>query len=93
MVIVFVLLVFTLLVQLVKGSVVFEVEHKFKGIGKRSPLSALKAHDTHRHARILSAVDLPLGGNGRPSDAALVFLPPSLSLDYYFKQLYVFYVV
>ncbi|KAM7494416.1 hypothetical protein LguiB_029025 [Lonicera macranthoides] len=70
---VFLVIVFDLLVQLVKGSVVFEVEHKFKGIGKRSSLSALRAHDTHRHARILSAVDLPLGGNGRPSDAALYF--------------------
>lgn len=57
----------------VSANYVFPVEHKFKG--KSRSLSALRAHDTHRHGRILSAsaVDMQLGGNGLPSSAGLVF--------------------
>lgn len=57
---------------IVSGNAVFRVQHKFKGRGKS--LDALRAHDTRRHGRILSAVDLPLGGNGHPSEAGSVFL-------------------
>ena len=59
------------------ANVVFKVKHKF-GAGERN-LAALKAHDDRRHGRSLAAVDLPLGGNGRPTDTAL-FLSLSLSL-------------
>lgn len=59
------------------NNVVFEVEHKFKGRrhgsgGRGSFLTSLKAHDSHRHGRMLAALDMPLGGNGSPTDAALV---------------------
>ena len=59
------------------ANVVFKVKHKF-GAGERN-LAALKAHDDRRHGRSLAAVDLPLGGNGSPTDTALV-LSLSLSL-------------
>ncbi|XP_050138262.1 aspartic proteinase 36-like [Malus sylvestris] len=55
---------------------VFSVSHKFNGRDGRS-LSELKAHDSRRHGRILagsaSAVDVQLGGNGRPSGTGLYF--------------------
>ncbi|KAJ7973640.1 Aspartic proteinase-like protein 2 [Quillaja saponaria] len=53
------------------GNLVFPVHHKFKGLQKS--LSALKAHDIQRRGRILSAVDLNLGGNGHPSETGLYF--------------------
>ena len=50
---------------------VINVNYKFAGM-ERS-LSALKAHDTLRHLRILAAgVDLPLGGTGRPDSVGFV---------------------
>ena len=58
--------------MIVSGNAVFRVQHKFKG--REKSLQALRAHDTHRHGRILSAVDLPLGGNGHPSEAGSVLL-------------------
>ncbi|GFZ11298.1 eukaryotic aspartyl protease family protein [Actinidia rufa] len=58
------------------ANVVFKVKHKF-GAGERN-LAALKAHDDRRHGRSLAAVDLPLGGNGSPTDTALAI---SLSLS------------
>ncbi|OMO61968.1 Peptidase A1 [Corchorus olitorius] len=53
----------------------FDVKRKFSG--KANNLSALKAHDYRRHDRLLSAVnvDLPIGGNGHPTETGLVFLP------------------
>ena len=68
------------------GSVVtFDVKHKFAGKGKN--LSALRAHDIRRRGRLLSTVDvdLPLGGNGHPSETGLVF-----SFLIYFLCLYFF---
>ncbi|KAL5567044.1 hypothetical protein UlMin_030208 [Ulmus minor] len=59
------------LVSNVSGNFVFPVEHKFKG--KERSLSAFKAHDVRRHRRILSAVDLELGGNGLPSETGLYY--------------------
>lgn len=57
----------------VKGNVVFKVQHKFGGRGKGvEALRALKAHDSGRHGRLLSAVDFQLGGNGKPTDAAYI---------------------
>lgn len=71
------LLVLVLVVNIVKGdnNVVFNVKHKYGGRGG-SVLNELKAHDSRRHGRMLAAVDFQLGGNGQPTDAALV---PSLS--------------
>ncbi|CAA2994292.1 aspartic ase 2 [Olea europaea subsp. europaea] len=79
------LLLFLLLT--VKGNVVFKVQHKFGGRGKGvEALRALKAHDSGRHGRLLSAVDFQLGGNGKPTDAALYYTKISIGSppnDYY----------
>jgi len=48
------------------GNLVFPVERQ-----KRS-LSAIKAYDAQRRGRILSAVDLNLGGNGVPTRTGCV---------------------
>ncbi|KAM0043565.1 putative nepenthesin [Helianthus debilis subsp. tardiflorus] len=53
------------------ANVVFQVQHKFGGTKKS--LTQFKAHDSSRHRRILSAVDLPIGGDGSPTSAALYF--------------------
>ncbi|KAI4967340.1 hypothetical protein ZWY2020_028346 [Hordeum vulgare] len=54
---------------------VFEVRRKFPrhdGSGKH--LANLRAHDARRHGRSLAAaVDLPLGGNGLPTETGLYF--------------------
>ncbi|XP_059628646.1 aspartic proteinase 36-like [Cornus florida] len=83
-----VLIVFVLQLGLasifVSANIVFNVQHKFAR--RESSLGALKAHDAHRHRRILSAVDLPLGGNGHPTDTALYFSKIGIgtpSKDYY----------
>ncbi|XP_062084130.1 aspartic proteinase 36-like [Humulus lupulus] len=55
----------------VDGNFVFSVHNKFKG--KELSMSSLKDHDVRRHRRILSAVDLELGGNGLPSETGLYF--------------------
>ncbi|KAI5648984.1 hypothetical protein M9H77_34989 [Catharanthus roseus] len=71
------------------SNIVFRVEHKFRGRrhGRgESMLAAMKAHDNHRHGRLLAAVDMPLGGNGSPTDAALYFTKLSIGTppkDYY----------
>ncbi|KAG8639914.1 aspartic proteinase 36 [Manihot esculenta] len=71
-------------VCLAYGNFIFKVQHKFAG--RERTLAALKAHDAHRHRRILSAVDLPLGGNGSPTVAGLYFAKIGLGnppKDYY----------
>lgn len=50
---------------------VFQVQHKFTG--NKSSLTDYKAHDSDRHRRILSAVDLPIGGDGSPTSTALYY--------------------
>lgn len=69
------LAVLVLWAALVEGNnnLVFKVKHKYGGRGS-SVLRELRAHDSFRHRRMLAAVDFPLGGNGQPTDAALV--PP-----------------
>ncbi|KAK9265556.1 hypothetical protein L1049_021562 [Liquidambar formosana] len=57
--------------SIVSANVVFKVQHKFAG--RERSLSALKAHDDRRHGRLLSALRLPLGGNGHPSETGLYF--------------------
>jgi hypothetical protein len=44
---------------------VFNVKYKFDTDQQRS-LSVLKAHDYRRQISLLTGVDLPLGGTGRP---------------------------
>ncbi|GMI88720.1 hypothetical protein like AT5G36260 [Hibiscus trionum] len=56
------------------GNVVtLNVKHKFAG--QQRSLSAMKSHDTRRHARLLSTVDIdvPLGGDGHATGAGLYF--------------------
>ncbi|KAI3776335.1 hypothetical protein L1987_46111 [Smallanthus sonchifolius] len=53
------------------ANVVFQVQHKFAGI--KTSLNALTSHDANRHQRILSAAELPLGGDGSPTSAALYY--------------------
>lgn len=50
---------------------VLQVQHRFAD-NKRS-LNTLKSHDATRHRRFLSAAELPLGGDGSPTSAALYF--------------------
>ncbi|VFQ95577.1 unnamed protein product [Cuscuta campestris] len=69
----------------VEGNVVFKVKHKYGGRAS-SALAELKAHDSHRHGRMLSSVDFQLGGNGQPTDAALYYTKLSIgtpSIDYH----------
>ncbi|KAK2361786.1 Eukaryotic aspartyl protease family protein [Trifolium repens] len=53
------------------ANLVFPVERKFKG--PHHSLDAIKAHDDRRRGRFLSAVDVPLGGDGLPSSTGLYF--------------------
>ncbi|KAL2526199.1 Eukaryotic aspartyl protease family protein [Abeliophyllum distichum] len=75
------------LVCLVKSNVVFKVQHKYGGRGKGvEALTALKAHDSGRHGRMLAAVDFQLGGDGKPTNAALYYTKIALGSppnDYY----------
>ncbi|KAK9062839.1 hypothetical protein SSX86_020029 [Deinandra increscens subsp. villosa] len=57
---------------LASANVVFQVQHKFAG--QKLSLNALKSHDANRHhRRFLSAAELPLGGDSKPTAAALYF--------------------
>ncbi|GMH13062.1 hypothetical protein Nepgr_014903 [Nepenthes gracilis] len=72
------------LVFIVSGNAVFRVKHKFSA--SEMSLSALRAHDARRHGRMLSSIDMPLGGNGNPSDSGLYFTKIRIgnpSKDYY----------
>ncbi|OWM86148.1 hypothetical protein CDL15_Pgr010972 [Punica granatum] len=66
------------------GKVAFEVHSKFKG--RQRSLSDLWEHDSTRHGRLLSAVDLPLGGSGNATSTGLYYAKIGLgspSQDYY----------
>lgn len=57
---------------------VFEVRRKFprhdgRGAGGDEHLARLREHDGRRHGRRLASVDLPLGGNGLPTETGLYF--------------------
>lgn len=52
-------------------NLVFEVQHKFKG--RERSLNVLKSHDVRRHGRLLSVIDLELGGNGHPAETGLYY--------------------
>ncbi|KAL5703183.1 hypothetical protein ACHQM5_028307 [Ranunculus cassubicifolius] len=63
---------------------VFDVQHKFAG--QQPSLSAIKDHDLHRHQRLLYAVDLPLGGDGKATGTGLYYTKIKIgspSKDYY----------
>ncbi|KAK7295199.1 hypothetical protein RJT34_18104 [Clitoria ternatea] len=53
------------------ANLVLPVERKFKG--PLQSLADVKDHDARRRGRFLSAVDIPLGGNGRPSSTGLYY--------------------
>ncbi|KAB1213419.1 Aspartic proteinase-like protein 2 [Morella rubra] len=59
---------------------------KYRYAGQERSLTQLKAHDSLRQLRILTGVDLPLGGSGRPDGVGLYYAkigigtPPK---DYY----------
>lgn len=78
----FVAIVVIQLSWLVSANVVFQVQHKYGGNYKKS-LTHFKAHDSNRHRRILSAVDLPIGGDGSPTSAALALFPYTLEIYIY----------
>lgn len=69
-------LVLLLLVEaacVVKGNVVFDVQHKYGGRNKgKAPIGVLKAHDSKRHGRVLAGIEFQLGGDGSPTDTAYV---------------------
>lgn len=53
---------------------VFKLQHKFANRVKSSQyLGEYKAHDSRRHARILSSIDMPIGGTADPSVAGLYY--------------------
>ncbi|KAL3749766.1 hypothetical protein ACJRO7_010827 [Eucalyptus globulus] len=67
-----------------EGNMVLQVHHRFRG--RRHMLGAMRSHDAFRHGRLLSAVDLPLGGKGTPTDTGLYFAKIGIgtpSKDYY----------
>ncbi|GFP90058.1 aspartic proteinase-like protein 2 [Phtheirospermum japonicum] len=70
-------LLFVLSVELigaVRGNVVFEAHHRYGGRGRgKALLAELRAHDSRRHGRMLSAVDFMLGGDGSPTSTALYY--------------------
>lgn len=60
------------LVLAASGNVVFKVQNKFKLEGRESSLTAMRSHDARRHGRLLSAINLQLGGNGNPADTGSI---------------------
>ncbi|CAJ2669325.1 unnamed protein product [Trifolium pratense] len=66
---------------------VFNVKYKFAADQPRS-LSVLKAHDYRRQISLLTGVDLPLGGTGRPDSVGLYYAKIGIgtpSKDYYLQ--------
>ncbi|KAK2413357.1 aspartic proteinase [Trifolium repens] len=66
---------------------VFNVKYKFDADQQRS-LSVLKAHDYRRQISLLTGVDLPLGGTGRPDSVGLYYAKIGIgtpSKDYYLQ--------
>ncbi|KAL8532925.1 hypothetical protein ACS0TY_009260 [Phlomoides rotata] len=64
------LILLFIVIDVVQGNVVFEVQHKY---GRMAPLGVLRAHDSRRHGRMLAGVDFQLGGDGSPTNAALYY--------------------
>ncbi|KAI3861140.1 hypothetical protein MKW92_014231 [Papaver armeniacum] len=77
-------IILVFLVQKVYGTGVIRVHNKFRSrrdINNNRSLSDYKSHDSRRHTRILSAVDLSLGGNNGLYYAKIGIGNPSK--DYY----------
>ncbi|KAF6162297.1 hypothetical protein GIB67_008426 [Kingdonia uniflora] len=71
-------------ISVVSATGMFSVHHKFAG--RNRSLSDLQLHDSRRRGRVLASVDIPLGGNGHPSDTGLYYAKIGLgspSKDYY----------
>ncbi|KAK7273144.1 hypothetical protein RIF29_14190 [Crotalaria pallida] len=65
---------------------VFSVKYKYAG--QERSLSALKAHDYRRQLSLLTGVDLPLGGSGRPDAVGLYYAKIGIGTpakDYYLQ--------
>ncbi|XP_073019896.1 aspartic proteinase 36-like isoform X1 [Primulina eburnea] len=75
--VILIFLVMLLLVNvmcMVKGNIVFEVHHKYGGLGQATAtLSALREHDFRRHGRMLGSIDFQLRGDGSFYNAALYY--------------------
>ncbi|KAI4378059.1 hypothetical protein MLD38_015598 [Melastoma candidum] len=56
------------------NNIVMQVHHKFKG--RSGDLVSMRSHDSARHGRLLSSLDLQLGGNGSPTDTGCPQLFP-----------------
>ncbi|KAK9141115.1 hypothetical protein Scep_010796 [Stephania cephalantha] len=68
----------------VGGGGVFKVQHKYNGLERT--VREIKKHDIRRHGRSLIGIDLPLGGDGRPTDSGLYYTKIGIgtpSNDYY----------
>ncbi|KAI3873230.1 hypothetical protein MKX03_031700 [Papaver bracteatum] len=79
-------IILVVLVQNVYGTGVIRVHNKFRSSNNNRSLSDYKAHDSRRHTRMLSQVDLPLGGNKNPTVAGLYYAKIGIgnpSKDYY----------
>ncbi|XP_021732669.1 aspartic proteinase-like protein 2 [Chenopodium quinoa] len=63
-------IVFITISSTVSSSAIFSL--KFRYAGTNRSLNSLKLHDTNR-LQMLSNVDLPLGGNGRPDSSGLYY--------------------
>ncbi|KAI3989522.1 hypothetical protein MKX01_035284 [Papaver californicum] len=64
---------------------IFKVKHKFGSEAYRS-LKDLAVHDKNRHGRLLAAIDIPLGGDGKPTGTGLYYTKLAIgspSKDYY----------
>lgn len=79
----------------VSANLVLDVKHKFGGARNPGGLKHLRAHDAKRHARLLlassaTAVQLPLGGNGLPTEAGSLFYFIYCCFDLIILNLYLF---
>ncbi|KAH9299562.1 hypothetical protein KI387_031244, partial [Taxus chinensis] len=67
---------------------VLKLHHKFAHkLKSKDRIEDFKEHDSRRHARILSNVDIPIGGSANPSDAGLYYAQIGLGVPA--KQYYV----
>ncbi|KAE9604965.1 putative nepenthesin [Lupinus albus] len=80
------LLLFFMISTVSATHVVFNVKYKYAGLDPS--LSSLKAHDFRRHSSLITGVDLPLGGTGRPDSVWLYYAKIGIGTpakDYYLQ--------
>ncbi|GAB2272677.1 hypothetical protein Dimus_007500 [Dionaea muscipula] len=63
-------LIYSTTTNTVSANAIFSLKYRYEGTNRS--LNSLKAHDTKR-LRMLSTVDLPLGGAGRPDSSGLYY--------------------